>query len=577
MFMAHQGFISFPIYSFSLLSLCNFSYANSVDGPITESLLKNQQYIKTCESPTDKSNEPASVGKINVSVNSLFDESRKEENTWLYRLANRWHISTKSHVITDDLLFKEHDFFDLSLLETSERILNSRRYITNASVTPIYDECRSDVNVNVSVRETWTLKPEVTFSQSGGKSKYSFGLEDSNFLGTGKAVLIQRFSNAERSGSIYEYSDPNIGSIQSRLNIRYSDNNDGEQTHLNLHRPFIALNTPWAAGFKVSNLSQSTRLYDLGKAAASFHHDISELSVFWGNRIDEVQSVNGGNEVKRVLVGFSHQADSFYYKNTNAVSPMPRYLPNDREFNTAWIELHHARENYFKTFNLQQINRPEYVNLGANSSLRLGYSPNSKLGGRQQESYLFDARYAQNRWLAESYLLSSRFHAKGHLGEKSVFGTTVTAQLEMYWMNRERGQFYTSLEATKGYNLFRDKPLVVGGDTGVRGYPINYQAGDRKVTFTMEQRFFGRKEWFSLFHAGFAVFADAGRAWGQTAVNQSDQGWLKSVGMGLRLSGTRNGSRVDGHPVLHIDIVAPLNNSPNVSEWQWRAGTEHRF
>ncbi len=73
--------------------------------------------------------------KINIKIHPIFDESKPEENNYLFRLANRLHIDTHESVVAKDLLVDNGDYLDKDLLAESERILRSRHYFNNASIT----------------------------------------------------------------------------------------------------------------------------------------------------------------------------------------------------------------------------------------------------------------------------------------------------------------------------------------------------------------------------------------------------------------------------------------------------------
>ena len=60
-----------------------------------------------------------------------------------------------------------------------------------------------------------------------------------------------------------------------------------------------------------------------------------------------------------------------------------------------------------------------------------------------------------------------------------------------HWQDFSRGQVFVNLSASHGVHLFSDLPLELGGDSGLRGYPIRYQAGDHLNLITVEQRYFG--------------------------------------------------------------------------------------
>jgi hemolysin activation/secretion protein len=119
-------------------------------------------------------------------------------------------------------------------------------------------------------------------------------------------------------------------------------------------------------------------------------------------------------------------------------------------------------------------------------------------------------------------------------------------------------------------NLDPEKQILLGGDSGLRGYPLRYQDGDARLLFTVEQRFFTDYYPFRLLHVGGAVFFDAGRTWGGGA---SQLGLLRDVGLGLRLSSSRSGL---GN-VIHIDLAFPLDGDPSIKSAQWLVTTKASF
>jgi len=108
-------------------------------------------------------------------------------------------------------------------------------------------------------------------------------------------------------------------------------------------------------------------------------------------------------------------------------------------------------------------------------------------------------------------------------------------------------------------------PLTIGGDNGLRGYPLRYQAGERRVLFTAEARAYTDWYPFRLFRVGGAVFYDTGRAWKGENQNTVNGGWLKDVGFGLRLLSARSSK---GN-VLHADFAFPLDRTSDIKSMQF--------
>ena len=121
-----------------------------------------------------------------------------------------------------------------------------------------------------------------------------------------------------------------------------------------------------------------------------------------------------------------------------------------------------------------------------------------------------------------------------------------------------------TLEGTAGDNLDLDNPVTLGGDSGLRGYPIRYQNGDSKLLFSIEQRYYTDWYPFRLFRVGGAIFADTGRTWGPNPVGEENFGWLTDVGVGLRLAPTRFST----DKVAHLDFAFPLGGDPSLDTVQ---------
>ena len=105
---------------------------------------------------------------------------------------------------------------------------------------------------------------------------------------------------------------------------------------------------------------------------------------------------------------------------------------------------------------------------------------------------------------------------------------------------------------------------MLGGDSGLRGYPLRYQVGEKRLLATAEFRYFTDWYPFRLARVGGAVFADVGRTVGRNPAGGQSLGWLKDVGVGLRFMPTR----ASGREVVHLDIAFPLDGDPSIDDVQ---------
>ena len=170
-----------------------------------------------------------------------------------------------------------------------------------------------------------------------------------------------------------------------------------------------------------------------------------------------------------------------------------------------------------------------------------------------------------------------QFFLKGDLSSRVEDGRArnliADGGVKYYWRWNPDSLLYAGLSGTVTDALDPDMQLLLGGDNGLRGYPLRYESGTSLALFTLEQRFF--TDWFPfrLVRVGGAIFADVGRTWGSGVIGNSDPGLLRDVGFGLRLGNSRTGL---GN-VLHIDFAFPLNNIAGIQKFQLLVQTMQSF
>src|SRR5205085_6052649 len=141
------------------------------------------------------------------------------------------------------------------------------------------------------------------------------------------------------------------------------------------------------------------------------------------------------------------------------------------------------------------------------------------------------------------------------LGSTGMPLTAMGTQVRYFAPENPYAAFYASLSADRlGAGAQAPDQLLLGGDTGLRGYPLRYQSGDRRALVTIEQRVYTDWYPFRLARVGAAVFYDRGRAWGGVNQNTVNGSWLSDAGVGLRVALDR---AAFGN-VLHADVAVPM-------------------
>ncbi len=507
----------------------------------------------------------ATIRAVHITVDNVFDLTNPEEDKKLYRWANRVHVRTHDNAIASVLLFHVGDSFSSRQLEESARALRNRGYLAAATVEPHgYDAATNSVEVEVRVRDSWTLAPDVRLSRSGGKNKYTIGISDSNTLGSGKRITALHSSNVDRNETLIGYTDANVRGSRVTLNVAAADNTDGHRRELEAERPFYSLDTRWSLGGATIDQQRVDTMYDLGHEIDEFRHDTKLLSLTGG-----VSGGVVGNLTRRWLFGVASDEDRFL---PTPATPVPKLLPQDRKLVYPWIGWQLLVDDYREMSELQDIGRTEDVSLGWNVSATIGFA--KRQFGSDRDATLLNTQL-QKGWETggAGRLLLFSAGASTRFERDESRNTQISINARYFQRNHEKNLFSVSLSALVTQRIDLENQVLIGGDNGLRGYPLRYQAGERSAILNVEQRFF--TDWYPwrLFRVGYAVFVDAGRVGGRDPRANPTLGTLYDVGMGLRLSSPRS----SGRNVVHIDLAFPLNRTPAIDRSQLVVETRNSF
>jgi outer membrane protein assembly factor BamA len=515
----------------------------------------------TAEVPPDAvlEKQGAVVGDVIIRVGDVFDPSDPQEDRRLFRLANKLHRNTREGVIREQLLFRSGDRYSRRLLEESERLLRQDRYLYEAEIRPVrYDGNR--VDLEVVTRDVWTLNAGVGFGRSGGVSSTHFQAQDTNLLGLGKSLTVDHSSGVDRTTSLLRYDDAAVLGSRVRLGLQYSDNSDGNLKLLDVGRPFYSLDTRWSAHLTAITRDQVDTRYELGHTVAGFRRRQELLEVRGGLSRG---LVNGWTD--RWSTGFTYRRDRFSLADGYT---LPGGLPDERGLAYPWVAWDRIQDRFQEAHDLDQLKRTEDLHLGTQLHARLGFA--APAFGATESAAVFDA-VAATGWKPaadQTVLLSSDL--AGRWGGNDAEDLLWEGAARYYWRDWGEHLLFFTLDGAVARHLDPEKQLLLGGDDGLRGYPLRYQDGDARLLFTAEQRFFTDFYPFHLFHVGGAVFFDVGRTWGGGV---SELGLLRDVGFGLRLSSSRSGL---GN-LVHVDLAFPLDGDPSIERTQWLVTTKATF
>lgn len=504
----------------------------------------------------------AVVGSIRIRTGDVFDTSIPEEDRWLFRTANRLHWKTREGVVRKLLLFREGDRYRGRLLKESERLLRQTKYLYDARILPV-DYSGGRVGIEVVTRDVWTLQAGLGFSRSGGENSTRIGLQDANFLGTGKDLTVRRTSDVDRASVLYRYRDFQLLGSRLRLIVQYRDNSDGLLRQFDLTRPFFSLDTRWSASAGAGSFDQVQSLYERGEVSSRFRHRREFYTLQSGLSRGQFHGTT-----RRWLAGLTYEEDRFLAA-PGEIAPVS--LPGDRTLVYPWIGFETISAEFLKLRNLDRLQRTEDFNFGHELFASLGWSDDGF--GADRDVAVFRSRARIGHTPREGRLWLFAAYASGRYGSGRGENVLAGGSVRLFARNFRRHNFYASLSVAAAANLDGENQLLLGGDRGLRGYPLRYVHGDRRFLLTLEQRLYTDWYPFRLVHVGAAVFLDVGRAWTHGSAGAGEPGVLKDIGVGLRFGSSRSSDA----SMVHVDLAIPLDRDAGIDSVQFLVTTQETF
>jgi hypothetical protein len=504
----------------------------------------------------------ATIGEIRVAARDIFDLNDPQEDKLLFRWANALHIQTRASVIERALLFKTGDKLTVRALDETERLLRTARYLYDVQfrVLAVHDNV---VDLEVSTRDTWTLDPGVSAGRAGGANSSRVGIKEYNLLGTGTSVAFGRSKNVDRSSNEFSFSNDRAFGTWTRLAYSHGSNSDGRRDAASVVRPFYARDARWAAGATALRDDRIDSVYNAGKVASQYRHREKNAEVFggWSQGL-----VDGW--VRRWSLGIALQDDAY------AIEPgvvAPAGLPRDDKLVSPFVRYELLEDRYEREQNRNQIGRPEFFALGLHATAQLGWATTGL--GSTRNTWLYSGSVSRGFEPWPEHTLLASADIVGRYADGQVQRQRMGVQSQYFLPHHKRWVFYAAASADLLTRPSLGDELLLGGDNGLRGYPLRYQSGTRRALFTLEERYFTDLFVWQLFRIGGAAFVDVGRAWGGGNANTLNPGWLGDAGVGLRIANARSAF----NNVLHVDLAFPLNATPDIKKVQLLVKTRISF
>jgi len=510
--------------------------------------------------------ETFTADNVVITPQNIFDEEA-ENAIALHHWANSLHIVTKPFVIEERLVFQQGDEVSIGDLAEAEAILRREIYIANAQVeaTNLCDATKPNT-VTVTTQDNWSLVPTFSFGRSGGENSSLIGVRDSNLLGLGVYTQFRYTSDEQRSGYQLGFASAFHWVRHANVRLNLADNDDGERFQFVFNKPFYHVGTDTMQYAEVLNFRRVEDIFQNGETRNSLDIDQTFFRGAFGWNVSASQ-----NHARRIIVGVDLSDTTFSF---DAMSPSfnPLFLPEDREYQFPWVAYEFLDRNIKVKQDVRLIKQPEDINFGWFYRLQFGLETNDTREGSDFGYHLSasaERAFELSDWL---FLFETDFRAILNTTAKDV--VQMSSRIDAFYRYSNVIGYYARFSGDFSSGQFLDIPIAIDDDSGVRGYPNQYQHGAHRISASVETRFYTNYNVYQLFEVGFAGFFDIGRAFnGETAQFNEDDGILSSVGIGARFYSNKASSP----GVVHLDITKPLTDGNGVDSLEWSVQFRRSF
>ena len=506
------------------------------------------------------------VRAIVIKGEPVFDPSRETLGDEILAGLNRLHWQTRESVIRPQLLFEVGSTLSPAALAESARLLRSRPYLMEASIK-VRNPCESEVDVEVTTHDAWSLTPRLALNRSGGNSKTGFGVREKNLLGLGVQVEFKTVKNLDRQGQQFELSTKHLLNTRVQSSVYIENNDDGDVRAFAIGQPFYALDTRKSWGLEVSDISEQIGVYQFGERVRDTQRMQAAGALFYG-----ISSGLKAGRSHRVTFGLLYEdQDVFLAGATHLEADEIR----TRKLVAPFVQWSSVRDQFLNTRNFDLIGFTEDIETGLVHNLRFAISP-AALGGDQDRFQVSASAgmavlASQKGLLRWDVSLSGLRDLEGNETQDIVF----SAGIRGLFKPSVGAGYHASLNLDVARNVMTGQQLFLGGETGARGYIDRVQAGDRRLRLRLERRQYLDRNLFGLMNLGWLVFADVGRAWTPDDVAGRRGQSLMDVGLGLRLAPTK----AERGKMIHLDFAVPVKNrdDPLVSDYEFVVSIQNGF
>ncbi|MCX6829118.1 MAG: hypothetical protein NT002_07510 [candidate division Zixibacteria bacterium] len=475
------------------------------------------------------------IDSVVIDNRNIFNTDSSRYDYWLFRLANKLHMRTRKSVIERELLQKKGDRFSEDLAYETERNLRTLPFLWDAQVA-LYRSGDSLSIMKVTTFDRWTLSGGPSMSRVAGQISYEFGIEEQNLFGYGQYLSFNlRIREFEDDYVEFSYTERRLFGSRYIFGIYYNDNPEVGLKSFTLDRPLYSLNARMSYGIGYTSIDRRDEYYIGGQKVAA--------NKTAGEEFDFTALLQSGTYNSKIRTGIE-----YVYKNVVISERVGKGVsfPSDSSYSRVTPQMSLSHIKYFRTKRINGFARNEDLPLVKSASLAVGWAFDTDRGRRLYNTlastYNHSARQGAN-FLFFSFL--RKYWYLGNLDFRKQQILSIKYYNNKYsWVTPVLFVLYA-----EDFRADRTTGLFLGENNGLRGYPKNFDGGDKLLRINLENRFFTRLSLLTV-DFGAVQFLDLGQSCRRGEdFRLNDMLW--SVGAGLRLGM----EKVSNAELMRIDLA----------------------
>ena len=499
-----------------------------------EAALALLTFLLSCPSTLFPADPPLRIDRIEIVRKDIFDTTKVEDRHIFGSVVNDLHVLTREDVVRRELLFKEGDELDETVLQESARNLRALGYLGDVTISS-YAITETTAVIAVVTQDRWSIDMLPAYKQEGGATAQRYTLKDDNFLGGGHSLSLSYSYQTDRPsphGTEVVFRERNLFGTRLQALLQQRNGWDQQRTAVALEQTYYSDRTPWAGGIAAEFGRQKQVFYRDGIVAYDEETD-RELQRGW------FSMSFGSDALLRPVIGYlrirSDYVDPRIYDNLDLVTISTSFLKR------AFVE------------------RSCLNSSGRTEDMPLGFGAGVTLGRNFLAQGASAPRYVASVTLRHAMLLTDRFYLgwnasfQGYWGGSRKEESTVNVLLLHHLKISAFQTFVAQVNVVAGLGWSGRRQLLLGSSTGLRGYGEKSFAGDRMITYGLEHRIFTSLN-LLFFRVGGALFLDGGTVWSGDAP-PGRQRFSNAAGVGLRIENTK----VQGAGLIRIDWAMNLD------------------